>query len=37
MLSVYAILYIFFLIPVLIRYASTSIKDEPECESTMFT
>ena len=36
MLSVLYNLYIF-LIPVLIRYASTGIKDEPECESAMFT
>ena len=26
-----------FLIPVLVRYASVDIKDEPEFKSTMFT
>ena len=36
MLSVLCNLY-FFLISVLIRYASMDIKDEPECESAMFT
>ena len=36
MLSVLCNLYIF-LIPELICYASTSIKDEPECESAMST
>ena len=37
MLSFFCNLYIFFLISMLSRYASTGIKDEPECESAMFT
>ena len=36
MLSVVCNLYNF-LISVLFRYASVGIKDEPECESAMFT